>query len=62
MEVPDRTIDVRRRPEPRLRVALTGWYDPDSVSFDAHAHEAARKAIVAPRREHDAGPSLVVRA
>ncbi|HET9521554.1 MAG TPA: hypothetical protein VFO73_10945 [Candidatus Limnocylindrales bacterium] len=62
MEVPDRTIDVRRRPEPRLRVALTGWYDPDSVSFEAHAHEAARKALAAPRREGVRGPGLVDRA
>lgn len=56
MEVPDRTTDVRRHPEPRLRAALTGWYDPDSVSFDARAHEAERKTIVTPRRGPDAGP------
>jgi hypothetical protein len=46
MGLPERTIDIRHRPEPPLRVALTAWYDPDSVSFDAQAHEAARKAIL----------------
>ena len=53
MGLPDRTIDIRHRLEPRLRLALSGWYDPDSVSFDASAHEAARKSIVAPRRDRD---------
>jgi hypothetical protein len=46
MALPDRTIDIRHRPEPPLRVALTGWYDPDSISFDAQAHEAAPTAII----------------
>ena len=62
MGLPDRTIDIRHRPEPRLRLELSGWYDPDSVSFDARAHEAARKAIVAPRREPDARLTNVDRA
>ena len=54
MGLRDRTIDIRHRPEARLRLALSGWYDPDSVSFDARAHEVARKAIAPPRREPDA--------
>jgi hypothetical protein len=61
MALPERTIDIRHRPEPPLRVALTGWYDPDSVSFDAHAHEATRKAIIVRRPERDAGPTVLER-
>lgn len=51
---PDRTVGVRQRQEPRARLALSGWYDPDSVSFEAPAHEVARTAIRTPRRERDA--------